>query len=288
MPSALTFLYEEKVKKNGGMEERAFAEVLQAIALLGLSRSDFFKKAAFYGGTALRMLYGLDRFSEDLDFSLLTVDPAFKLEDYFGVVDTELRSFGLEATLVKKKKLAESKTESAFIKASTLKQILMITSRTTGEIAMPENQVTKVKFEIDIDPPEGAVTEVRYIDTPVPFALRVYDLPSLFSGKMHALLARAWKTRVKGRDWYDFVFYVTRGVPLSLLHLEARLRQTGHYTDSLALTQDGVKVMLERKIESTDFEAAKRDVEPFIPRPQDLNVWSKDFFFHLAQHIIFQ
>jgi len=287
MNRALAELFEKKAKENNGMYERALAEIIQSIALLGLSRSTFFQKAAFYGGTALRMLFGLDRFSEDLDFSLLAPDPDFRLTDYFSFMQAELASFGLNVEIVDKMKKIDTTNESAFLKANTLEQILAIADNQSFKLNLPPNAVTKIKIETDIDPPPEASTRVGYIDEPVPFAVRSYDSPSLFAGKMHAVLARGWKNRVKGRDWYDFVFYVRKGIPLSLSHLEARLRQTGHYKDNVALTPDRLSPILLERIDKVDFQAAKLDVERFIPRPQDLDVWNKDFFRYMAAKIKF-
>lgn len=287
MNNALSELFDEKVKENKGQKERALAEILQSIALLGLSRSDFFDKAAFYGGTALRILHGLDRFSEDLDFSLLAPDPSFKLQNYFNCIATEMQSFGLQSEISQKAKSIASSTESAFIKATTVTQILTITSNPADIVGIHPAAITKVKFEIDIDPPPGAVTIVGYVDDPVPFSMRSYNLPSLFAGKMHAILARSWGNRIKGRDWYDFAFYVRNDIPLQLSHLEARLRQTGHYADAVALTQGRFMDMLNARISAIDFEAAKKDVERFVARPQDLAVWSADYFSHLAARLKF-
>ena len=285
MNNALFGLFEEKVKENKGQKERALAEILQSIALLGLSRSDFFDKAAFYGGTALRLLHGLDRFSEDLDFSLLVPDPRFSLQDYFNFITTELKSFGLQSEISQKPKNIASTTESAFIKATTVTQILTISSDSTAIAGIHPAAITKVKLEVDIDPPPGALTTVGYIDDPVPFSIRSYNLPSLFAGKMHAILARAWGNRIKGRDWYDFAFYIRNNVPLQLSHLEARLRQTGHYVDAATLTSGRFMDLLNARIASIDFEAAKKDVERFVERPQDLAVWSTEYFFHLAARL---
>lgn len=285
MNMALSGFFEEKVKGNKGYKERALAEILQSIALLGLSRSDFFEKAAFYGGTALRLLHGLDRFSEDLDFSLLMADPGFRLRNYFKFIDTELKSFGIKSEIAQKPKNIVSTTESAFIKTTTVTQILTITSDSSAIAGIHPAAITKVKFEVDIDPPSGAMTSVGYIDEPVPFSVRSYTLPSLFAGKMHAVLARAWGNRIKGRDWYDFAFYIRNGIPLQLSHLDARLRQTGHYVDPDLLTQDRLMDLLNKRIATIDFAAAKKDVERFVERPQDLAVWSSDYFLHLASRL---
>jgi predicted nucleotidyltransferase component of viral defense system len=287
MDHVLSELLDEKSKLHGGVQERALAEIIQSIALLGLSRSNFFDIAAFYGGTALRMLYGLDRFSEDLDFSLLTPNHAFSLSDYFTCIDAELKSFGIQAEITQKEKKIETATESAFIKTTTKTQLMTIGVPSVLLGKIPRNSLTKVKIEIDIDPPDGAETIVGFIDEPVPFAVRSYDLPSLFAGKMHALLARSWGNRIKGRDWYDMVFYVRKGVPLSLKHLEARLRQTGHYSESSSLSPGILLELLTARINTIDFDIARSDIARFVTRPQDLAVWSPAYFSALAARMTF-
>lgn len=287
MNKALFELLEEKVGQNGGLWERGLAEIIQSVALLGLSRSNFFNMAAFYGGTALRLLHGLDRFSEDLDFSLLTENSDFHLHDYFGCIAAELKSFGFTAEVMGKEKRFESTTESAFIKENTVTLLISIGVPADLITRFHQSSLTKVKIEVDVNPPGGANTVFEYVYDPVPFSLRSYDLPSLFAGKLHAVLARAWGNRVKGRDWYDFVFYVRKGIPLSLGHLEARLRQTGHFTETVALSPERLRNLLLGRISTVDFVSARRDVERFIPRPQDLNVWDKEFFSSLADRIKF-
>lgn len=287
MEHVLSELLDEKSKLHGGVQERALAEIIQSIALLGLSRSNFFDIAAFYGGTALRMLHGLDRFSEDLDFSLLTPNPAFSLSEYFPSIDAELKSFGIQAELALKEKQIETATESAFIKTTTKNQLMTIGVPSVLLGKIPRNSLTRVKIEIDTEPPDGAETIVGFIDEPVPFAVRSYDLPSLFAGKMHALLARSWGNRVKGRDWYDMVFYIRKGVPLSLRHLEARLRQTGHYSESSPLSPGMLLERLAARINTIDFDIARNDIARFVTRPQDLAVWSPAYFSALAARMTF-
>jgi len=179
---------------------RALREIIQEVALLGLWRSKFFEHAAFYGGTALRILYGLDRFSENLDFSLLEPSPDFNLARYTASLEEELSAFGFNVRVEMVDKAVESAVQSAFLKANTRNELLVI--ETGGELA---GQVLKVKIEVDTEPPTGFTTSTRYLLQPIPFAVRSYSLPDLFAGKMHALLFRRWKNRVKGRDWYDFV-----------------------------------------------------------------------------------
>ena len=186
---------------------KALREILQEIALLGLWRSRFFEKAAFYGGTALRILYGLDRYSEDLDFSLLKPTAEFDLSRYCSALEKEIRSFGFEATVTGKTKSAQSTIQSAFLKADTLKHLLVINTTESLIRNIPPGQVLKIKIEVDTDPPPGFDTETRFLLQPISFSVRAFSLPDMFAGKMHAVLCRGWKGRVKGRDWYDLVWY---------------------------------------------------------------------------------
>lgn len=264
---------------------RALREILQEIALLGLWRSKFFEKAAFYGGTALRVLYGLDRFSEDLDFSLLKPLPDFQLSKYSEALQTELRGFGFDARIEPRAKRALSPIQSAFLKADTINQLLVI--ETAEEILreLPKGQVLKIKLEVDTDPPPGFSTEVKYLLQPIPFAVRSYMLPDLFAGKMHAILCRRWKTRVKGRDWYDFVWFISNHPALHLAHLERRLLQTGDLKKGETLTPEAFHSRLRKTIETVNLDEARKEVEPFVKNPDSLAVWSKGFFIDIIQRI---
>lgn len=259
---------------------RALREILQETALLGLWRGKFFEHAAFYGGTALRVLYGLDRFSEDMDFSLVKPDTAFRLEPYCGFVKDELRAFGFTADMEVKKKAAGGQVKSAFLKAETLEQLLVIGME--GESALP---LTKIKIEIDTDPPPLFKTEARALLNPVPFSVKVFAPSSMFAGKMHALLCRGWKTRVKGRDWYDFVWFVGRRTPVNLRHLEQRMRQSGDWAKDGPLTERVFRDMLSRHIESVNIEQAKEDISRFLVSQDAVSVWSKDFFMDVAGRV---
>lgn len=259
---------------------RALREILQETALLGLWRGKFFEHAAFYGGTALRVLYGLDRFSEDLDFSLLKPDPEFRLEPYCGFIKDELRAFGFTAELEVRKKAAGGQVKSAFLKADTLEQLLVIGME--GESGLP---LTKIKIEIDTDPPLLFKTEARALLNPVAFSVKVFAPPSLFAGKMHALLYRGWKTRVKGRDWYDFVWFAGRRTPVNLRHLEQRMRQSGDWDKAGPLTEETFRELLNRHIDQVNIAQAKEDVVRFLLSPDAVASWSKDFFHDVAARI---
>lgn len=263
----------------------ALREIFQEIALCGLWRGKFFERAAFYGGTALRVLYGLDRFSEDMDFSLLAPDDQFDLSPYCGFIEEELSAWGFTASVEKKEKTAESAVESAFLKANTKEQLLVIDAGEIIASAIHGKSLLKIKIEIDTNPPPGFSTETRFLLHPIPFSVKAYDPPSLFAGKMHAVLCRGWQSRVKGRDWYDLVWYVARGTQLDLAHLEARMRQSGHYDEEVPLNSERLQLMLARKIEELDVDRARSEVERFLPNRSSVQVWSKEFFDSVAERI---
>ena len=264
---------------------RALREILQEIVLLGLWRSKFFEKAAFYGGTALRVLHGLDRFSEDLDFSLMEPNADFNWAPYTKALERELAAFGLEVSVELRNKAVSRPIQSAFLKANTLNQLLVIETPMALARSIPKNQLLKIKLEVDTDPPPGSETETRYLLMPIPFAVRVFTSSDLFAGKMHAVLCRRWKSRVKGRDWYDLVWFAAHHPQLHLAHLEQRLRQTDHWTGTEALSEVTFRQQLSQAIESVDIKQARQDAAPFVKDPQVLKLWSRDFFHDVARRI---
>lgn len=265
-------------------ERNALKEVVQEVALCGLSRAGFFKAAAFYGGTALRIFYGLDRFSEDLDFSLAAPDSNFDLSKYFSVLQNELNSVGLNFTVEEKVKMADSHIKSAFLKGNTKEHILSVYGDTPTTMLHPR-EVIKIKFEVDTNPPPYATYENKYGLMPSPYNVRLYDLPSLFAGKIHAVVCRAWKNRVKGRDLYDYVFYIARNAGVNLPHLKARLLDSGAIGEDFELTRDSLIGLLDDRFATIDFNAAKEDVLPYIKNKSSLDFWSKDFFTQITQNL---
>jgi hypothetical protein len=264
---------------------RALREILQEIALLGLWRSKFFEKASFYGGTALRILYGLDRFSEDLDFSLLEPLPDFDLAGYSAALEKELKAFGFDVRVEQKNKSVATAVQSAFLKADTVNQLLVIQAGADIARQIPPGQVIRIKLEVDTDPPGGFATESRYLLQPLPFSVRSYTLPDLFAGKMHALLCRRWKNRVKGRDWYDLIWYCARYPELNLAHLEQRMRQSGHWSAETPFTAEALREVLQQAIDQLDVDQARNEVLPFVRDSAALEVWSKEFFADTTQRI---
>jgi predicted nucleotidyltransferase component of viral defense system len=263
----------------------ALKEIFQEIALLGLWRTKFFEHAAFYGGTALRILYGLDRFSEDMDFSLLKTDETFTLDKYNAAIAAELNAFGFEVEVVTKIKNQDSPIESAFIKANTIKQFLAIEVPKNITNYIHDMNIIKIKMEVDTQPPGNFSTEAKRLLLPIPFSVLTFSAPDLFAGKLHALLCRAWKQRIKGRDWYDYVWYISRAIPVHLAHLETRLRQSGHWHKTEELTMADLKQLITEKIASIDFNAAKKDVLPFIKDKLAIHDWSADFFRELTERL---
>lgn len=263
----------------------SFKEIVQEIALYSLSLTDFFDNAAFYGGTALRIFYNLDRFSEDLDFSLCVNDVEFSLEKYFIELTKNFERVGLNFTPQIKEKNIESNIQSAFLKGNTLEHILLINPKTDIAKYIQKNETIKIKLEIDTNPPSGATYEYKYNNFPLPYKIKIYDESSLFAGKVHAVLCRSWKKRVKGRDLYDFEFYIKNGCLLNIEHLEKRMIQTGHWKEFEPLTLSKVKELLHNKIDEINFEKAKEDVLPFIENSFKLKMWEKTYFNYLVDQL---
>lgn len=261
----------------------ALREIMQEITLAGLERSGFFEKAAFYGGTALRILYHLDRYSEDLDFSLLEADPAFSLERYFESVIAEFSALGITVRIREKKKNFKSNVDSAFLKSDTVWKELVL------EDVLPEMGIShlphiKIKIEVDREPPMGFSTEEKLLIRPFSFYVKTFDLPSLFAGKMHALLFRKWKNRVKGRDWYDLEWYIKKGVTLDIGHFAQRARDSGDWQQN-AISPEQILELLRTKIETVNFDSIKADVVRFIKDPSGLRIWNDKYFLDLITNL---
>ncbi len=256
----------------------ALKEIFQEIALLGLWRAKFFEKAAFYGGSALRILYGLNRFSEDLDFSLLKKTKKFDLTPFNKAIIKELHAFGFDAFVETKIKLVETHIESAFIKADSKMQLIIIEAPQQIINSTHRMNTIKIKMEVDTNPPGQFETESQFLLLPIPFSVKSFVKSDLFAGKIHALLCRPWMERVKGRDWYDFVWYVSQKIPVNLNHLKERLFESGAWKKQAAFNKNELLKLLESKIVETNFTKAKNDILPFIRDSDSVEIWSKDFF----------
>ena len=246
----------------------AIYEVSQQIVLAGLADGGFFDKAAFYGGTCLRIFHGLNRFSEDMDFTLLKEDSSFNFEQYFQPVIDQFALVGRKVEIKKKDKKSFGKVESAFLKDTT----------DVYDISFQTERSIKVKIEVDTVPPLKFATEQKILLQPKSFLTRCVTLPDLYAGKMHALVFRAWKSRIKGRDWYDFEWYVRNGIPLDWNHLQERILQF----NGQEMTLDEFKSALRDRLGSADISRVKEDVLPFLNNPGELDIWSNDYFLQLA------
>ena len=278
MHSAIELMLEKYDPKNINDHKNALKEIIQEIALLGLFRSGFYNQAAFYGGTALRIFYGLDRFSEDLDFSLLSPKSDFNFSRYTKYIQNELGAYGFEMTVDEKSKTTDSAIRSAFIKGGTEIHLLKINSIKNPIKGIHANEQFKIKLEVDTNPPSGAEYEVKYQLNPIPYSVRLFSASSLFAGKIHALLYRKWGNRVKGRDFYDYIWYLSKNIKVDLNHLSNRMKQTDHLTGRETLTREVLVNLLLNKFTEVDFIQAKKDVLPFIKNAQALELWSEDFF----------
>ena len=279
MNSVIEIMLAKYNPQNNQERENAIKEIIQEIALSGLSRGGFFEKAAFYGGTCLRIFHGLNRFSEDLDFALLDKDPNFKLEEYFPALQKEFQSYGIEMSVELKKKDDELEVQSAFLKGNTLTLMMSFFPTSEDSKSVIFNQKIKIKFEIDTDNPSGGNTEVKYKMLPAPYEIRVFDEATLFAGKIHAILCRNYKNNVKGRDYYDYLFYIGKGSKFNIKYLENKLKNTGGIINNQeTLTLDRVNELLKAKFASINYELAKEDVSNFIKDKESLKFWKKELF----------
>lgn len=251
----------------------AVFEVNQQIILAGLYNGGFFDKAAFYGGTCLRVFHGLNRFSEDLDFSLLSPNESFDFSQYFQPVIDAFAMVGRQVEITKKDKKSFGRVESAFLKDNT----------DVFDVAFQTDKSIKIKIEVDIRPPMKFQTEQKLLLLPQAFMTRCFTLPDLYAGKMHALVYRAWKNRVKGRDWYDFLWYVSNNVPLDFDHLAERAREF----NGEEINRESFLIKLKERLATADINQVKSDVLPFIRNPRELDLWSNDFFLQVADMIRF-
>ena len=255
-------------------KQNAIYEITQQVVLAGLHRGGFFDRAAFYGGTCLRLFHQLPRFSEDMDFSLLAPDEHFLFENYFQPIIDEFDNLGRKVEIKKKDKKTFGRVDSAFLKDNT----------DVYNVAFQTEKTVKVKIEVDTQPPLKFQTEQKALTLPYTFMVRCFQLSDLFAGKMHAMAFRNWKTRVKGRDWYDFEWYVRWRVPLDFEHLQERIRKF----NGVEMTREDFMAVLKERLATTNIEDVKRDVRRFMLNPHELDIWSNDYFLQLADMIVFK
>lgn len=267
----------------------ALKEVFQEIAFLGLYQGGFFQKAVFYGGTALRILYGLPRFSEDLDFTLMEKNNDFNLEQYFSSIIDEFEALGITIDIAQKvKKDFKSDIASAFLKNGTSIHTLNIQAHDLGDIldGVHSGKKLKIKFEVDTNPPLKFQTEAKTLLLPKTFNVITMTLPNLYAGKMHAVLCRKLASRVKGRDWYDFEWYVKRNTPLNLEHLQERIYESGDLDKNIILDEKLFRELMYKRIDELDINSAINEVSPFIKDKSGFEFWSKDYFKLLTDKVI--
>lgn len=274
---------EEYKPKNKDEATQALREIMQEVALAGLQRGGFFEKAAFYEGTTLRIFHNLDRFSEDLDFSLLKPDRDFSLDDYLLFVQREFEALGMHVTIKEKDKTNKTNINAAFLKADTIWKELHL------EGIIPQNNINqpanvKIKIEVDREPPQGFATEEQLLLRPFSFYVKCFVLEDLFAGKMHALLFRKWEKNVKGRDWYDMEWYVRKGTALNLDHLRIRATDSGDWKKK-TMNEKEFRALLATRIDTVNMKPLKDDIMRFISDPQKIDHWSKQYFHDLAKKL---
>ena len=257
-------------------QQNAFKEIVQEITLCALARTNFFTQAAFYGGTALRIFYGLDRFSEDLDFSLLKPDRKFSLDPYLTAIEKELAAYGLQFSLQEKKKSVPTAIKTAYLKGNA--QELLGQFFDQQNLSLGPAGLLKIKLELDTNPPPLATFENKYRLRPSHYQVKLYDAPSLFAGKIGALLCRSWANRIKGRDLYDYTFYLSREIKVNFAHLKARLQHAGKIKDHAKFSLEDLIDLLHQRFNAIDYEAAKNDVRQFMHDTRQLDLWNAEFF----------
>lgn len=253
-------------------EENVLKEIVQEIMLFALWKADFFEVAAFQGGTSLRVLHGLNRFSEDIDFILLEPDSKFSWQPYLEQLTETCKEFGIEPEALDKNQM-DRNVRAALIKDNSIANQLNLSFMNTH----PEKKLT-IKLEIDSNPPEGSSFERSYLDFPVDFEVCHQDVSSNFSLKTHALLCRPY---LKGRDWYDFNWYVAQGVTPNLVLLKNALEQYGPWQgEFLNIDRDWLVNALSEKISSINWKDAADDVERFLNpiEQKTLSLWSEKFY----------
>jgi len=262
-------------------EEQVLREITQEVILAALGRTDFFQRAAFHGGTCLRIFYGLHRFSEDLDFALRESDPDFNITSYLKTITEEVGAYGYQLE-VRDRSTVEVPVRKAFLKDNSIARVLQL-SQLKANRSMKK---IRVKLEVDCNPPDASQFESKFLDFPFVSSVTVHDLASLFAGKLHALLCR---TYLKGRDWYDFIWYTSRRAPINVALLGAALQQQGPWQgQGLDVDVAWCKKHLQDKIKSTHWTQAAKDVERFV-KPQErpsIQLWNEALFLGQLEKLI--
>lgn len=254
-------------------QENVLQELMQHYVLSSLSRAGLFAEAMFQGGTCLRIVYGMNRFSEDLDFLLKRPNPEFHWQSYLEAVRKDCKQEGISFELQDKSQTGTA-VRKAFLKTDSIGKILLL------DLPFERYQARKIriKLEIDSNPPEGSTFTTSYITFPVTTPLTTQSLESGFALKLHALLCRAY---VKGRDWYDFVWYIARKTQPDLSLLQRALLQMGPWAgQEINMNKLWVQEQMEMTIHRIDWSTARSDVQRFLPlrEQESLHSWGMEFF----------
>lgn len=260
-------------------------ELVQKMVLIGLSKSGFFSHASFYGGTALRIFYDLNRYSEDLDFTLNYINESFTLDPFINKIKEVALSYGLNLDIVTKNKKIETPIESAFAKLNTYQTFISLNLNQSMINLLHKDEIIKVKFEIDCSPALGFESEIKWLDTPEFAKISILDSSSLFAGKIHAILCRNYKNTVKGRDYYDFLFYIQKRTKPNMEYLRNKLIDTGKISKNDDFNFDILKNMLISRFNEINFEEVKKDASKFILNNDDLSYYSKELFIQMVDKI---
>lgn len=273
---------------------KALREVVQELVLFSLHRANFFETAVLYGGTALRILHGLDRFSEDLDFALRREIRDFSFRSFEQALIEHLKEFSLAASFeTREPEVSPGGIAESHVRTGPVRTVLSAEVAGDNDVLkrvaalFPSNQTVKIKLEADTRNARSFEEEFSFPLSPIPYPLRTMTLPSMFAGKMHALLCRRWGARVKGRDWYDCLWFVRKNIPLDMLFLEDKLRDSGHWQEKHAFGEDDFKSLYAARAASVDIEAARDDVRPFLRDPRALSFWSNELFASLVERFRF-
>ncbi len=248
----------------------AIREITQIIILSGLSRAKAFSQIAFYGGTCLRIFHNLERFSEDLDFSSIVDNFNEEALDYScEIAKQELAAYGIAAEVTKKDTLFNANVLRRYFKIPTKP---LVDDYLNGSLACHHEDKVTIKLEVDLDnaTTQGATFETKLFTRPDFASIKTFDISSLFAGKLGAVLNRNWKTRVKGRDFYDYLFYISNGISPNLTYLSNACKET--------FTIESLKAALRQKFDEIDFDQAKADVSGFVRSTKFMGAWSKELF----------
>lgn len=260
--------------------ENALREISQKIILYALAQTSFFKNVAFYGGTCLRIFHGLDRFSEDLDFQVIREDYKLDFDQYMSKCITVLESYGLKSIVYSKSDYDSGEVRRRYIKISHYD----IASEYFGKINMNKEKLLSIKIEVSTVFIPGAKYEMKLLNSPMFSNIYCFNYESLFAGKLNALITRNWRERTKGRDYYDYMFYVSHNIKMNLDYLKNKLKYSLN-KDTSDYTIDDIKELLKGKFEQTDFNSLKSDIIPFVNTDYNIDNINKELFISSLEYL---